>query len=936
MKNNHLKNGLIDFSLLPYDENRVSVILKQVRLVSLIFVSIFVVFAVFGWVSNKPIFASLGVDYIPMAPSTVFSFTLLLVLFFTHYFLEEKFLAGVFFRVGVFIVLFLNAIFLLRLFDLINFDLEFLLFRTYRDGGAFVIGRISPVTASSFVFTAISALIISSTSPRNYLKKTAAFLVFLNLSAGFIVLLGYLYNAPLLYGAKIIPVALNTAIGILGVNIAVFSMFGPGNSLIRFFFEPSLHGVIIRIFAPYIVTIVLMYRFFELVASRAGVNPALTSALLIILSLAVFITIVLIVSRRVSRDVSQLVKERRAAEEEFGKIFNLSLDMICIAEINGYFKKVNPAFVKALGYSEKELLSRSFLDFVHPDDRQRTIDLFNNKLNRGEPVRNFVNRYCSSDGSCRWLEWVSHPVWEEGAMYALARDITERKTAETVLKESEKKYRNLIGSLQEGIWVIDAHNNTTFVNAKMAQMLGYRESEILGKSVFSFMDERGVENCKEQIERRKQGIEEQHDFELIKKDGNRIYVAMESASIFDDSGNYAGGIAGVIDITARKKAEEALTESESKFRSLFDQATDSIFLMSIENDDFIIVDINQAACDIHGYRREELIGKSIGVLDDPETRKYIPERAKAFTQGVTLRAEAKHIRKDGSIFPVEISAQLINIASVPYVLAIDRDISERKKSDEILQRDKETLERLVEERSRQLMDMHEELDKAKRLSDMGTVAATIAHELRNPLAAIQIAAYNIKKKCAGQLIDKHVFNIEKKVSESDQIINNLLFYARLKSAHYEKIEICDILEECISSAENHFEEKKVLVIRDLSEARGFLIDADPLQMRECFANILNNAFDAVSSKGGKIEVSVKQADNGHIEILVKDNGAGIGQENLKKVFDPFFTTKSKGTGLGLTVCSQIVYLHEGAIDIQSKNGEGTSVTVVLPFKKKEK
>jgi signal transduction histidine kinase len=261
---------------------------------------------------------------------------------------------------------------------------------------------------------------------------------------------------------------------------------------------------------------------------------------------------------------------------------------------------------------------------------------------------------------------------------------------------------------------------------------------------------------------------------------------------------------------------------------------------------------------------------------------------------------------------------------------------EAKKTEEILRMDKETFEKMVQENSQQLIEAERELDKASRLADMGMFAASVAHELRNPLAAIQMAAYNIKKKDAGALLEKHISNIEKKVAESDQIINNLLFYARLKNAYYERISIYDVLDECIDNAEKRFEQQNIAISRNFANIREIVLDADPLQMRELFNNIFNNAFDAVSDKEGKIEIRGEQVDDSHMAIYIKDNGIGIDEENLKKIYDPFFTTKSKGTGLGLTVASQIVYLHHGRMNIQSKKGEWTEVTVVLPVKKKQK
>jgi signal transduction histidine kinase len=257
--------------------------------------------------------------------------------------------------------------------------------------------------------------------------------------------------------------------------------------------------------------------------------------------------------------------------------------------------------------------------------------------------------------------------------------------------------------------------------------------------------------------------------------------------------------------------------------------------------------------------------------------------------------------------------------------------AENKKAVIILERDNDMLEKLAEEKTKELFDTHNELEKTKRLSDIGTLAATVAHELRNPLAAIGMAAYNIRRKAANAAIDSHITNIEKKVNESDQIINNLLFYSRIRPPRYEIIDFFDIIAECAAGAEEKCK-GRVRIVSDIDMLKNVPIEADPIQMREVINNILNNAIDAVPVPKGFVNIIGEDRSN-CICAVFKDNGHGIEAESLAKVFDPFFTTRAKGTGLGLSVCRQIVDLHGGAIEISSNPGEGTSVTVTLPKKK---
>ena len=236
------------------------------------------------------------------------------------------------------------------------------------------------------------------------------------------------------------------------------------------------------------------------------------------------------------------------------------------------------------------------------------------------------------------------------------------------------------------------------------------------------------------------------------------------------------------------------------------------------------------------------------------------------------------------------------------------------------------IEKLVQERTKQLYETQIELEKSKRLSDIGVLAATVAHELRNPLASISIALYNIKRKAKNPDIDKHLVNIEKKITESEQIINNLLNYSNLKPPQFENVNIFDILKETIELIETKSD--NLSIIKNINSIESLIIEADPIQIKEVFNNILNNANDAVPSKTGKIKISGEDLDK-YIKISFEDNGTGIEKDIIDKVFDPFFTTKSKGTGLGLSICRQIVDFHNGSIFISGENGLGTTVIVWL-------
>jgi two-component system NtrC family sensor kinase len=264
------------------------------------------------------------------------------------------------------------------------------------------------------------------------------------------------------------------------------------------------------------------------------------------------------------------------------------------------------------------------------------------------------------------------------------------------------------------------------------------------------------------------------------------------------------------------------------------------------------------------------------------------------------------------------------------VMGIFRDITERKRAEEILRRDKSELARLVERKSAELVRAHDELNKAKRLSDIGMLAATVAHELRNPLAAIRIAIYNIKKKSDDPRLGSHLDNMEKKILESDQIIKNLLLYSSVKVPHRQAVVVSDLMEQSVTSLRSMFDEYKVSIKRFYKCPEGMTIEADPVQIKEVFNNLLSNAYESFGLKKGRIDISI-WTEKEALKVRIADNGRGVPGTELRKLFMPFFSTKAKGLGLGLPLCRQIIELHGGSIKIESRVGKGTTVTVRLPI-----
>lgn len=360
-----------------------------------------------------------------------------------------------------------------------------------------------------------------------------------------------------------------------------------------------------------------------------------------------------------------------------------------------------------------------------------------------------------------------------------------------------------------------------------------------------------------------------------------------------------------LEIKVKQRTEE-LRKSSERISNILESVTDGFLAL---DSDWRFTYINKAAETILGIKREFLLGKKEWEMfpELTKTQIYNEQRLSMMEKkSVNFQMEFPYNKQwlEFHMYPAEEGLSIFF-----------KDISEKKSGEE------------------KLREAQNQLERARRLSDIGTLAATVAHELRNPLAAMRMASFNIKRQAQNPLLDRHLLTIEKKISESDQIINNLLFYSRLKQPHYEKVDLFKIMEECQEIAEKRASGNSVSVKRRYGLLSQLIVDADSLQMKELFMNILNNAYEAMQSNPGTIEISAESENNEMLKIYFKDTGIGIDKEHLMSVREPFFTTKAKGTGLGLTVCSQIVNLHNGRLELSSEKGKGTIVTVTLPVKR---
>lgn len=375
------------------------------------------------------------------------------------------------------------------------------------------------------------------------------------------------------------------------------------------------------------------------------------------------------------------------------------------------------------------------------------------------------------------------------------------------------------------------------------------------------------------------------------------------------------------EITIRNEAQDALEKSEEKYRMLFEKAGDAIFILDASKERMgRIIDANKAAAEMHGYTVEELRNLNIRDLDSPEDRGMVSDRMKRIFSGEWIKSEIDHIRKDGSRFPVEISAGLIELDNAPYILAFDRDITQRKN---------------LEARLRQSLKME----------SIGNLAGGVAHDFNNILAGIMGYAELIKSRSSQDpKIFSHAEQILKAGERAAGVIKQILLFSRKGDQKKIPTDMGHIADEVIALLRASI--PSTIEVRHSIQENLHPISADPTQIHQVFMNLCSNAAYAMRDRGGYLEISLEglvlenegedrldMLERGHyIRLSISDTGHGMDQKTLERIFDPYFTTKKvgEGSGLGLATVLGIVKDHDGAIRVDSQEGIGTVFEVYFP------
>jgi len=580
---------------------------------------------------------------------------------------------------------------------------------------------------------------------------------------------------------------------------------------------------------------------------------------------------------------------------------------------------------RLFGFAESEPVSFDrVLQFVHPEDRERTKQLVQQMFEGGGGEYENEYRITRPDGSTRWmaghgsveLDECGKPAFARG----MSRDITLRKQAEDALRESEERFRTVANAAPVMIWMSGTDKACTFFNKGWLDFTGRKLEQELGNGWADGVHREDFDRWRDiygnSFDARQPFTME---YRLRRSDGEYRWVLDIGTPRFAADGAFLGYIGSCIDITERKRGEE-------KFRLVLDAAPNAMIMVDSAG---VISFANARAETVFGYSLSELIGHPIETLVPERFRDRHPGYRKSFFSEPSSRAmgagrDLFGRRKDGSEFPVEVGLNPIHTTEGLSVLASVIDITARKQAEL--------------EHQRQNM----ELARVNRVAVMGELAASLAHEVNNPIGAIVAnASAGQRLLAAGKIgtdqLTELLGDIVADGRRAGQVIQGVRNMVRKDAARRALIQIGAIIRELIRIVHADAIEREVKVTDEVDSDAG-QVWGDPVQLLQVLLNLTINAFEAMSAvrpNARRIVIRAGRNGNGDILVSVRDSGPGFPSGMVEQLFEPFFSTKSEGTGMGLAISRSIIEAHGGTLSGENCHDGGACFTVCLPQAKED-
>ncbi|MEP2774864.1 MAG: PAS domain-containing protein [Luteolibacter sp.] len=596
-----------------------------------------------------------------------------------------------------------------------------------------------------------------------------------------------------------------------------------------------------------------------------------------------------------------------------------STDAIYVKDLEGRYQFINEAGAKLAALTPEDIIGRTDAELLPEEIARHFRQLDLEVLAADAPITREESGVMA--GRKRVLSANKSP-WRDAegrtlGVIGVSRDITESRQAEADLHAEEERFRLFMDHSPTTAWLKDEDGRYVYMNRPFEECYGVKLEDWRGKTDEDLWPgEMATEFRKNDLK----ALASDTAIEVVEfarnAQGEVIHQLCSKFPFRDAEGKrYVAGIG--LDISERVRAETELKRSEANYRSLVESASDGILVSDMKGK---LLDVNAAGCEMFGYSHREMIGmRNLEIISPEDADRMIPEMER-LKVGKVMRSEWKTRRKDGSIFPSEVS---VTVLPDGRALAIVRDVTERKR-------------------------LEQQFLRVQRMDSIGTLAGGIAHDLNNALAPILMALDLLKLRFPDSESHELIGMIGASAKRGAEMVKQVLSFARGVEGQKMDVEFGGLLQEVEKIANDTFM-KNIKVAVDYPEDLWKVV-GDSTQLHQVLVNLCVNARDAMQ-EGGRLKLTAENhildahyvgmsfgtEPGPYVLIRVEDSGTGMPPELLEKIFDPFFTTKEvgSGTGLGLSTSQAIVTRHGGFIQVYSELGKGTRFNIYLPARVEE-
>jgi len=609
------------------------------------------------------------------------------------------------------------------------------------------------------------------------------------------------------------------------------------------------------------------------------------------------------------------VRRRLEAEAARDRLFNLSLDILCIIDHHGALLRINPACVHVLGRDPADLRGSLLVDLLHPDDREATqAELV--KLRSGHSTTSFENRCrrINDDGTTeyRWLVWTfnsdTQAKPETRLFYAVAHDVTQRRARQQALLAETAFRRAMEDSLLTGMRVIDLKGRITYVNPAFCRMLGFTPEELIGAAPpYPYWPLDHYARNHATIHRILTGQAPSAGLEVMmrRKNGAEFDARMYVSPLINDDGVQTGWMTSMTDITEPKRIRRELASAQERFTTVLEELDAAVSVYSGEGEQLLFANRlyrKLFGADARGHRE---ISVSAALLTEhargPNTHEIHNQRT---SQWFEVRERTIQW----------VYGRLVH-------MQVATDITQRKRTEELVRQ------------------QQEKVQLTSRLITMGEMASSLAHELNQPLTAIAnysmgtVARVRSTIESGGKTDHNELLQTLQKTSaqaeRAGQIIRRIREFVKRSEPHRRRVSIRTIVDDAVGFAEIEAAKNRIAIKTRVPAAIND-IEADPIMIEQVLLNLLKNAVEAMADADVR-EIIVEAKDRTtHIAFSVTDHGVGVAPELEGKLFEPFYSTKAEGMGMGLNICRSIIEFHHGRLWARNNPGGGCTFYFSLP------